>query len=224
MDTAKNRRLVITYEVVTPESAEHGDAAERGFVDDLGVEVSSVAEACATLEDDGALEPSSSSFHSGIWYSQYDGHTDFRTGAVTKHSYHPKGFTEEEERNLFEAVRALERKDKVKNANCLQWFEIIKKDYSVINGVIVSPGKFESEPLYAAYYASLDEDDSVYDEQDNELRSYVVSDAEKEVFPELSEVERVVLLEDDSGFVHQKTMSESEWNDLVKEMEQRYAP
>lgn len=73
-----------TFEVVTPESAEEGDAAERGWVDETG-ERHTVAGAIRELE---GCEASSSAFHPGIWYTEAEGTTDYETGAVTTRSYH----------------------------------------------------------------------------------------------------------------------------------------
>lgn len=88
-----------TYETVTPESAECGDAADRGWVDQEGTEYE-LAEAISKLE---GCEPSSSMFHVGVWYTQADGETDFRTGAETRESYHVEA-SETEQRAIFDAI------------------------------------------------------------------------------------------------------------------------
>lgn len=79
----------VTYDVVTPESAEHGDVAERGFVlpgnwhasvDDPGEAAMSLREAvrlCYPQED------------AGSWFAECDGRVDYRTGAEERRSLHP---------------------------------------------------------------------------------------------------------------------------------------
>lgn len=64
------------------------------------------------------------------------------------------------------------------------------------HGIITSPGKFEGEMLYAPYY---------YDAMLNgwtDFDEWIEPDiAEYEMFPELNEVKRIRMSEDDSGFV-----------------------
>lgn len=98
-------RIRITYEVVTPESAEHGDAADRGWIDEEGVSMKpehgegTIAKAIKFLRDEGVVEASSTQFHKGIWYSN-EADQDYRTGEDTTKSYHLYGFTETEERAI----------------------------------------------------------------------------------------------------------------------------
>lgn len=89
-----------TYDIVTPESAEDGDFAETGWVDKEGTEYS-VADAIRKLE---GCEPSSTSFHEGVWYTQSDGNTNYVTGAETRESYHLKGFTKQQEQRIYDAI------------------------------------------------------------------------------------------------------------------------
>lgn len=55
-----------SYDIVTPESAEDGDAAERGWIDEDGTEYT-FRELVELLE---GTEPSSGQFHEGLWYSR----------------------------------------------------------------------------------------------------------------------------------------------------------
>lgn len=90
----------ITYEIITPESAEHGDAEERGFIEpQFGLRVP-IEEAL-----DDSLWPAASLEWSvraaeirlgrnaltdvGGWFEETDGSTNYRTGAVTRESLHP---------------------------------------------------------------------------------------------------------------------------------------
>lgn len=113
--SGKNPLIKITYEIITPESAEQGDVEERGWVDEDGISmkpdkydtqdgITAVDKAIKLLEEDGASEPSSSSFHSGIWYSNDRYDEDYSTGAIESRSYHLKGFSEAEERAIFRAI------------------------------------------------------------------------------------------------------------------------
>ena len=94
------KRIVETFEIVTPESAEDGDADERGWIDDEG-EHYTVEEAIAFLE---GCEPSSTAFHEGVWYTNNEYHTDYATGAVESRSYHLRGYTEREQRWIYKGV------------------------------------------------------------------------------------------------------------------------
>jgi hypothetical protein len=95
------KRIRVAYEVVTPESAGAGDAEDRGWVDEEGIEVDDLVEAARLIQHDvGTPEPSSSQFHKGVWYTGLY-NEDYRSGADTFRSYHPYGFTEAEERELY---------------------------------------------------------------------------------------------------------------------------
>jgi hypothetical protein len=101
---AGGKRIPITFEIVTPESAEQGDAEERGWIDEDGEQFNSAGEAARFLISNGATEPSSSRFHKGVWYTASDYNTDWQTGAVESRSFHPKGFSEKEQRMIFDIV------------------------------------------------------------------------------------------------------------------------
>lgn len=89
----------VTYEIVTPESAEHGDAAERGFVmpgewrDDIETATREPAGAHdMTLRE--ALKICYPQEDSGSWWSESDGRQNYRAGAIETRSLHPpKGIT-----------------------------------------------------------------------------------------------------------------------------------
>lgn len=59
--------ISVTYEIVTEESAEHGDAAERGF--DLEREEMDLDELERLIKDRGFSEPSSSRLDDRMWFS-----------------------------------------------------------------------------------------------------------------------------------------------------------
>lgn len=94
-----------TYEIITEESAQYGEAAEHGFLEDKepGVRVSyTVEEAIELLK---GCEPSSSQFHEGVWYTSY-GDMDPISGEVENLSYHlVRGeWTKAEERYIYRRV------------------------------------------------------------------------------------------------------------------------
>ena len=68
------------------------------------------------------------------------------------------------------------------------------------SGVIVSPGKFEGEMLYAPYFYDLLLNGTVaYDDDDG--REFIdVTDEDRAEFPELAGASRVECYEDDNGF------------------------
>ena len=91
-----------SFEVVTEESAAEGDAAERGWVDEDG-EVLGVTAAIEWLRSKGPLEPSSSQFHKGIWYSG-PSEQDMHTGEWYQEAYHLAGYTEAQQRRIYSAL------------------------------------------------------------------------------------------------------------------------
>lgn len=83
------KRFRVTYEVVTPESAEHGDAAERGFIApggwrtsagnpeiELGLREAIELVAAGVMED------------CGQWFTEADGRLNYETGASERRSLH----------------------------------------------------------------------------------------------------------------------------------------
>ena len=87
-------QFYITYEIVTPESAEHGDAAERGYAMPGGwqFELSAMTpddvKACA-LDLRSAVNMVGCTEDSGCWFSEVDGRQNYRTGAETRFDLHP---------------------------------------------------------------------------------------------------------------------------------------
>lgn len=72
----------ISYEVVTPESAEQGDADESGML----AEGLTLREAYANLSGDGTPEPDSS--HGAPRWLTFPSDTDYATGAETSKTLH----------------------------------------------------------------------------------------------------------------------------------------
>lgn len=85
-------RFRVTYDIVTPESAEHGDTAESGFViaggwkvaAEIGKPTPGVAMGLRA-----ALDLASPDCDCGTWFSESDGRTDYKTGAQETRSIHP---------------------------------------------------------------------------------------------------------------------------------------
>lgn len=88
-------QFFITYETVTPESAERGDCADLGYVQSGGrlhsidtVDMARDRDALAFgLRD--ALRVMGCVEDSGSWFTEIDGRDDYRTGANTRYSLHP---------------------------------------------------------------------------------------------------------------------------------------
>ncbi len=85
-------KFSVTYETITPESAEIGDCEDRGYI----AEDVTLREAIGELNG-AAVEPSCYPFDADYpytWFSTVDGDTDYRTGAVEYRSLHlPKNLT-----------------------------------------------------------------------------------------------------------------------------------
>lgn len=88
-----------SYTVVTEESAEQGDCAEQGWLDEDGTEYS-FDEAVDLLRD---CEPSSTSFHPGVWYCA-EPSQDYSTGDWEGRDYHIDASTQFQAR-LFKALQ-----------------------------------------------------------------------------------------------------------------------
>jgi hypothetical protein len=74
-----------TYEIITPESAENGEAADSGFIDETGTAYS-FRELCYKLR---GMEASSSHPVSRFdWATSY-GEQDWRTGGYENRGFHP---------------------------------------------------------------------------------------------------------------------------------------
>jgi hypothetical protein len=109
-------RVTITFSRTTPESVEQGDYSESGWIDQEGVDMrpeESDLEDGLNLADvtvrylhaEGCYEASASHFHPGVWYSTEWSTTDYRTGEQEERNYHLTGFTEEQEREVFEKFK-----------------------------------------------------------------------------------------------------------------------
>ncbi len=76
----------------------------------------------------------------------------------------------------------------------------IERDYQVVNGRIVSPGKFEGEAVYIPYFwdAFLN---GMSDRDDGTVLGFDLTPEDKAMFPELRRKRTVRLLQRDDGFV-----------------------
>lgn len=106
-------RIRITYNRITPESAEQGDFIESGWEDEEGVStapdkfdeeegLTAADLAVKYLRNEGAYETSSSAFHPGVWYSTGWRTIDYGTGEQVERNFHLAGFTEEQEREVWD--------------------------------------------------------------------------------------------------------------------------
>jgi hypothetical protein len=80
--------LDVTYEIVTSESAEYGEAAESGFEDE-DIEFDSLYEMIEYMLDNGAIHPSSSSAGANTWFST-EPELDYSSGEDKTLSFHIK--------------------------------------------------------------------------------------------------------------------------------------
>ncbi len=114
----RNRRIRVSFERVLP--AEEDDVqpdVENGWEDEEGLHITQddlamddgtpVTQAVKIIRYHGSVEPSSSSFHPGVWYTQSDsdqGREYFEQGIEYRRSYHLSGFTAEEEREIYDEL------------------------------------------------------------------------------------------------------------------------
>ena len=109
-------RIRTSFDIVTPESAQEGDVAESGWIDQEGQPmtpdedeqakgITAVQNAIEWLISHNAVHSSASQFHPGIWYST-EPDVDYRTGEEETHNFHLSGFTPEEEKAIWDVVYA----------------------------------------------------------------------------------------------------------------------
>ena len=78
--TDNKQRFSVTYEIITPESAEQGDIAEDGFIaEDIGLREAIDAVGGVCYEHNGNYE----------WFTNHEYDTDYSTGAHENRSLHP---------------------------------------------------------------------------------------------------------------------------------------
>lgn len=117
-----SKGYLVSFDTVTPESAEHGEFDAYGWYDggfysdpddrpeptwldepEDEDDPTYVDQRISVLRDFGASEPSSTLFHHGVWYST-EGSWD-SDGSSTRYAVHLKGrWTEDEERDIFKAM------------------------------------------------------------------------------------------------------------------------
>lgn len=77
----------VTYDIVTPESAEDGEADERGWINASGWHLEDRPEPMSLRE---ALRRCGPGFeNSGRWFTESSSDTDYRTGSEETRSLHP---------------------------------------------------------------------------------------------------------------------------------------
>jgi len=81
----------------------------------------------------------------------------------------------------------------------------VEQDYEVKDGRITSPGKYEGEPVWVPAYwdAAMC---GCADDEENGAVSFTIDADDVALWPELSGVERIVLWQDEQGFVHSETV------------------
>lgn len=112
-------RVRATYSQTTPESAELGDYSDTGWLDqngqsmeldnyDIADGLTVAAKAVRYIKAQGAVFASSSHFHLGVWYSTQSETIDYPTGTQEERSFHLKGFTEEQERTVWDLFHKID--------------------------------------------------------------------------------------------------------------------
>lgn len=111
-----SERLIKTcYEIRTEESGNCAECAETGYIDEDGVsmeldrwdrdeDMTVIGKVVEFLDGHWISEASSSEFHPGVWYTA-KGETDYVNGETEDLSYHLYGFTEDEERRIYDEVK-----------------------------------------------------------------------------------------------------------------------
>ena len=110
---SNERRIRISYQVVTEESAEIGDYAETGWIDEEGVCIDPtdyvnfaefIDAAVSIIGNDCEASDYPRCCPGHTWYTECDGDTDYSDGSVTTQSFHLDGFTAEEEWAIYSEI------------------------------------------------------------------------------------------------------------------------
>ena len=111
-----SRRIKISYDVVTPESAKIGDFADSGWEDEEGVcidpdeldveeagsELAAVVKSAVKIIGNGVEASDYPNCYPGCtWYTEIDAEMDYSDGSEKRLSYHLEGFSEEEELAIY---------------------------------------------------------------------------------------------------------------------------
>jgi len=164
-----SKYITVSYDIVTPESAEEGDVAESGWEDEEGVDMtpdeidiedglSAVDKAVDYLQKNGPMEPSSSRFAPRTWYTHQEGQ-DPSDGSYTSYSYHLNGFTQDEELEIYQRMMGKNESKVTEAANGSFYSEIISlQDSEAEEPMRIF--KEEGAEAAAAYLARWDEGES----------------------------------------------------------------
>jgi hypothetical protein len=111
-DLERDPRIKVTYDRITPESAEEGDLSESGWLDEDGQSMlpadedeTVVDRAVGFLLSEGVNE-SSGDFSPGTWYMTPWEIISYSTGEEEQKAYHLYEFTDDEEKSIFMALKA----------------------------------------------------------------------------------------------------------------------
>lgn len=98
-------RINVTYNNITPESAENGEFSESGFVHE-DLEFDSMREVIEYVIRQGICEASSTFFHAGIWYSTQFCIIDYGTGEQSQESYHLVNLPIRKQKRIYNYLKA----------------------------------------------------------------------------------------------------------------------
>ncbi len=113
------RRIRISYQVVTEDSAENGDYADSGWENEEGVciepddydvdehgseSAAAVALAVKTIGNGCEASDYPRCCPGHTWYTECDGDTDYSDGSVTTQSFHLDGFSAQEEWAIYSKI------------------------------------------------------------------------------------------------------------------------
>jgi hypothetical protein len=109
--TTSNNASVVSYLETASIDEETGDVDSDSELDDEWTVDEDTDEpywlqAAEHIRDtsSGNVEPSSSAFHSNIWYTDTDPNVNYQTGEETRRSYHLRNFSEADERRIHDEL------------------------------------------------------------------------------------------------------------------------
>lgn len=137
--------VVVYFQTITEESARYGDYEKIGEWDQL--KCSSVSDVIRAIRDYGNLEPSSSDFHKGIWYTTIspDNDRDYYVKGIEKYyTLHLKGFSEAAEEKVYNIVTGKMKSNPIReDRNDEHNYFSLNKD-----GEVIASWTYKQDALY----------------------------------------------------------------------------
>lgn len=101
--------------------------------------------------------------------------------------------------------------------------DFLSNDYTVKNGIIHSPGSFESNHISSLYFHDCvmngGGNETFFDSADTQYDVFIITDSERQAFDFDSDDYAAVYYVDDSGFVYCPIVTREDYNRFLNDIE-----